>query len=45
MRFNCIFAYEKLGDMETAKSLLSEYVKDYPEDEEAAKEAEFLETR
>lgn len=45
MRFNCIFAYEKLGDMETAKNLLSEYVKDYPEDEEAAKEAEFLETR
>ncbi len=45
MRFNCIFAYEKLGDIETAKNLLSEYVKDYPEDEEAAKEAEFLETR
>lgn len=45
MRFNCIYAYEKLGDMETAKNLLTEYVKDYPEDEEAVKEAQFLETR
>lgn len=45
MRYNCIFAYEKLGDMETAKNLLTEYVADYPEDEEALKEAQFLETR
>ncbi len=45
MRFNCIFAYEKLGDMDTAKSLLAEYIADYPEDEAAAKEAQFLETR
>lgn len=45
MRFNCIAAYEKLGDMDTAKSLLTEYVKDYPEDEAAVKEAQFWETR
>lgn len=45
MRFNCIYAYEKLGDIETAKNLLTEYIKDYPEDEEAVKEAQFLETR
>lgn len=45
MRYNCIFAYEKLGDMDTVKSLLTDYVVDYPEDEEAVKEAQFLETR
>lgn len=45
MRYNCIFAYEKLGDMETAKNLLTEYVADYPEDEAALKEEQFLETR
>jgi len=45
MRFNYIAAVEKTGDMDTAKSLLSEYVSDYPDDEEAVKEAEFLETR
>ena len=45
MRFNCIFAYEKLGDMDTAKSLLGDYTADYPEDEAAVKEAQFLETR
>ncbi len=45
MRFNYIAAVEKAGDMDTAKSLLSEYVSDYPDDEDAAKEADFLETR
>lgn len=45
MRFNQIAACEKTGDIETAKSLIKEYVADYPEDEKAAKEAEFLETR
>lgn len=45
MRFNYIAAVEKTGDIDKAKSLLSEYVKDYPDDEEAVKEAEFLETR
>lgn len=45
MRFNTIAAYEEQGDMEMAQKLLEEYVSDYPDDEEAAKEAEFLETR
>ena len=45
MRFNTIVAYEALGDIETAKSLIEEYTADYPGDEAAAKEAEFLGTR
>jgi len=45
MKFNIIAAYEKLDDWESAKARLSEYVQEYPEDAQAAKEAEFLETR
>ena len=45
MRFNEIAAYEQSGDMESAKSKLEDYTADYPDDEKAAKEAEFLETR
>ena len=45
MRFNEIAAYEKTGDYESARTKLKEYVEDYPDDERAAKEAEFLETR
>lgn len=45
MRFNSIAAYEKLGDMDTARELLKDYAADYPEDESAAKEAQFWETR
>ena len=45
MRFNEIAAYEQSGDMESAKSKLKDYTADYPDDEKAAKEAEFLETR
>ncbi len=45
MKFNIIAAYEKLKDWENAKAVLSEYVSEYPEDAQAAKEAEFLETR
>lgn len=45
MRFNSIAAYEKLGDMDTARTLLSDYAADYPEDESAVKEAQFWETR
>lgn len=45
MRFNEIAAYEMSGDMESAKSKLESYIQDYPDDEKAAKEAEFLETR
>lgn len=45
MLFNTIVSYEQMGDTETAKTLLTEYVTEYPDDEEAVKEAEFLETR
>lgn len=45
LRFNYIVAYEKMDDIDTAKTLLAEYIADYPDDEEAVKEADFLETR
>ena len=45
MRFNEIVAYEQAGDIESARSKLADYTADYPDDEKAAKEAEFLETR
>ena len=45
MRFNEIAALEKIGDWENAKFKLEQYTADYPEDEKAAKEAEFFETR
>ena len=45
MEFNLIAAYEKQGELELAKEKLAEYVKKYPDDEKAAKEALFLETR
>lgn len=45
MKFNMIAAYEKLQDWENAKAMLSAYTAEYPEDGQAAKEAEFLETR
>lgn len=45
LRFNAIAAYEQQGDLETAKAKLAEYLEDYPDDEAAVKESEFLETR
>lgn len=45
MKFNVIAAYEELKDWESAKIKLAEYTAEYPDDEQAAKEAEFLETR
>ncbi len=45
MSFNIIAAYEKLDDFDSAKERLSEYTKQYPDDEAARKEAEFLETQ
>jgi len=45
MEFNQIAVYEKQGDFETAKEKLAIYVEKYPEDVEARKETEFLETR
>lgn len=45
IEFNQIAAYEKMKDMKSAKAKLQEYIEKYPQDEAAAKEAEFLETR
>ena len=40
-----IAACDERGDLESAKTLMAEYLEEYPDDEAAAKEAEFLETR
>lgn len=45
MKFHTIAMHEKLGDWESAKAAVAEYTAEYPNDEKAAKEAEFLETR
>ena len=45
LRFNEAIAYEYLADFETAKKLMAAYLKDYPNDEEAKREYEFLKTR
>jgi tetratricopeptide (TPR) repeat protein len=45
LRFNQIVCYEMMGDFETAKSLMATYIKDYPDDEVAARENKFLITR
>jgi len=45
MEFNQIAAYEMLGDWDKAKEKLAAYVAKYPDDEQAKKENEFLETR
>lgn len=40
-----VIAYEKINDFASARNVLKEYVKIYPEDEEAKRELTFLETR
>lgn len=45
MAFNEIAAYEAAGNYVEARHKLRSYVEAYPEDEEAAKELEFLETQ
>ncbi len=45
MKYNQIVAFEQLGDWENAKAKLAEYVAEYPEDANALKEQQFLETR
>ena len=45
MKYNMIAAYEQIKDWESAKVILEEYVAEYPEDETAQKEREFLKTR
>lgn len=45
MEFNQVSAYEALKDWENAKKKIASYIEKYPDDEVAAKEAEFLKTR
>jgi len=45
MSFNLVCAYEKTGDYVSAREKLEIYVGLYPEDENAAKELEFLDTQ
>lgn len=40
-----VIAYEHNKDFEAAKKLMAEYIKEYPDDEEAKREFTFLETR
>lgn len=45
LRRNEIICYENLYDFAKAKEKMASYVKDYPEDEEAQRENQFLQTR
>lgn len=45
MQFNRIVAYERLAKWKKAKELMEEYLQQYPDDEAAQREAEFLKTR
>ena len=43
--FSRVVAYEKMLDWDSAREAVNEYLQLYPDDEQAAKEAGFLETR
>lgn len=45
LSYNRIIAYENLGDFESAKKYMKDYLKVYPDDERAQREYEFLQTR
>ncbi len=45
LRYNEIVAYEKLGQFDQAKIKMEEYLKLYPDDEDAIREYKFLKTR
>ncbi|MGN1145419.1 MAG: tetratricopeptide repeat protein [Acetatifactor sp.] len=45
LAFNQIVAYEYLGEYQKAAVLLEEYLKNYPDDETAKREQQFLSTR
>lgn len=45
MKYNLIVAFEQTGDWESAKAKLAEYTAEYPNDANALKEQQFLETR
>lgn len=42
---NLIYAYEYTGDFDTAYDLMKDYIDQYPNDQEAQREYEFLQTR
>lgn len=45
LSFNEAVAYEYLGEYEQAYALLTKYLENYPDDEQAEREKEFLSTR
>ena len=45
MLYNIVVCYEQVQDVEAAKAAIAAYTERYPDDEEAAREAVFLETR
>ena len=45
IKYNQIAAYEYSGNIEEAKVKIAEYIEQYPDDDSAVREAEFLETR
>jgi tetratricopeptide (TPR) repeat protein len=45
LEYNMAVAYEYISDFETARNMLTEYISKYPDDEDAARELEFLATR
>lgn len=45
LKFNEIVAYEYMQEYQTAASLMSTYIKTYPDDEDAVREYEFLKSR
>lgn len=45
LKYNEIVAYEYMNDFQTAASLMKDYLKTYPDDQQATREYEFLKTR
>lgn len=45
LSYNQIVAYEYLGNFDTAKTLMQQYIADYPDDEKAQREYLFLKSR
>jgi tetratricopeptide (TPR) repeat protein len=45
LKKNVITAYENMGDFDTAKEILKDYLKNYPNDKDALREKEFIDTR
>ena len=45
LRFNEIVAYERMGEHQTAKEKMESFIADYPGDEAALREYQFLKTR